>query len=236
MIIRAQVPGSGIEKTPSPWATKFTRLDVGERAGTAPKPGLARICSRCGAERPVICLHCHGTRFKNLRLGVSRAAEELTALAGRPVTEVTAAGAQSEDELQCAGLLIGTEAVLHRAGRADAVAFLDFDQELLSTRYRAAEQAHGLGYFIRSLVGLDREAVSQAFGRFVSGTTAAPDQIEFIGLIVQELTQAGVMEAERLYQSPFIDINPLGPEGVFPSAVVDQLFKVIADIRLSAAA
>ncbi|HEX7634607.1 MAG TPA: DEAD/DEAH box helicase family protein, partial [Noviherbaspirillum sp.] len=101
---------------------------------------------------------------------------------------------------------------------------------------RAAEQAHGLGYFIRSLVGLDREAVSQAFSRFVSGTTAAPDQIEFIGLIVQELTQAGVMEAERLYQSPFIDINPLGPEGVFPSAVVDQLFKVIADIRLSAAA
>jgi type I restriction enzyme, R subunit len=101
---------------------------------------------------------------------------------------------------------------------------------------RAAEQAHGLGYFIRSLVGLDREAVSHAFNRFVSGTTATPDQIEFIGLIVQELTQAGVMDAERLYQSPFIDINPLGPDGVFPSAVVDQLFKVISAIRLSAAA
>lgn len=101
---------------------------------------------------------------------------------------------------------------------------------------RAAEQAHGLGYFIRSLVGLDREAVSQTFNQFVRGTTATPDQIEFIELIVQELTQAGVMDAERLYQSPFIDINPLGPDGIFPSAVVDQLFKVISDIRLSAAA
>lgn len=101
---------------------------------------------------------------------------------------------------------------------------------------RAAEQAHGLGCFIRSLVGLDRETVSLAFNQFVSGTTATPDQIEFIELIVQELTQAGVMDAERLYQSPFIDINPLGPDGVFPSAVVDQLFKVISDIRLSAAA
>lgn len=44
------------------------------------------------------------------------------------------------------------------------------------------------------------------------------------------------MDPECLYQSPFIDINPLGPEGVFQSAVVDQLFKVISDIRLSAAA
>lgn len=101
---------------------------------------------------------------------------------------------------------------------------------------KAAEQAHGLGLFIRSLVGLDREAVSDAFSQFLSGTTAKPDQIEFIELIVTELTQAGVMDATRLYESPFIDINPLGPDGVFPSARVDQLFKVIAGIGMSAAA
>ena len=44
------------------------------------------------------------------------------------------------------------------------------------------------------------------------------------------------MEAERLYQTLFIDINPLGPDGVFPSAKVDQLIQVLADIRQSAAA
>jgi primosomal protein N' (replication factor Y) len=42
-------------------------------------------------------------------------------------------------------VLVGTEAVLHRADAAPAgielVAFLEFDQELLATRYRAAEQA-----------------------------------------------------------------------------------------------
>lgn len=64
---------------------------------------------------------------------------------------------------------------------------------------RSAERAHGLGYFIRLLVSLSREAVSQAFNQFVSGTTATPDQIEFVELLVQELTQAGVMDAERLY-------------------------------------
>lgn len=33
----------------------------------------------------------------------------------------------------------------------------------------AKEQSHGLGMFIRSLVGLDRETATQAFGEFISG-------------------------------------------------------------------
>jgi primosomal protein N' (replication factor Y) len=37
--------------------------------------------------------------------------------------------------------LVGTEAVLHRVTVASLVVFLDFDQELLAPRYRAAEQA-----------------------------------------------------------------------------------------------
>jgi type I restriction enzyme R subunit len=96
---------------------------------------------------------------------------------------------------------------------------------------KATENARGLGLFIRSLVGLDHAAVADIFGQFLKGKTATPDQIEFIDLIVQELTQAGVMEAERLYQSPFTDINGQGPEGVFPSATVDQLFNALAEIN-----
>ena len=106
-------------------------------------------------------------------------------------------------------------------------------QEIISA---AKEQSHGLGVFIRSLVGLDREAAVEAFSKFTSGTTATPDQIEFIDLVVQELTQNGVMEAGRLYEAPFIDICPQGPEGIFPSATVDQMVQVLAEIRLRAAA
>lgn len=101
------------------------------------------LCRRCGAERPVVCLDCGSTAFKQLRLGVSRAREELEVLAGAPVVEVTGAGDDTPD-LGPAGLAIGTEALLHRVHQADAVAFLDFDQELLATRYRTAEQALGL--------------------------------------------------------------------------------------------
>lgn len=112
-----------------------------DEAGSGSGPGPELVCGRCGTRRPVVCLHCHASRFKNLRLGVSRAREELEVLAGRAVVEVTAAAEVDDATLAEAPLLIGTEAVLHRVARADAVAFLDFDQELLSTRYRASEQA-----------------------------------------------------------------------------------------------
>jgi primosomal protein N' (replication factor Y) len=41
-------------------------------------------------------------------------------------------------------VVVGTEAVLHRTGGADAVAFLDFDAELLAPRLRAGEEALAL--------------------------------------------------------------------------------------------
>jgi primosomal protein N' (replication factor Y) len=80
--------------------------------------------------------------LKNVRAGVSRAREELSALAGEEVVEVTATTAGAD--LPDARVYIGTEAVLHQVPSADAVAFLDLDQELLAPRYRAAEQALAL--------------------------------------------------------------------------------------------
>lgn len=95
----------------------------------------------------------------------------------------------------------------------------------------ATEQSHGLGIFIRSLVGLDRETAKQAFSQFVAGTTATASQLEFIDLIVQYLTENGVMDAARLYESPFTDISQQGPEAVFPAAKVTELVQVLDDIR-----
>ena len=115
-----------------------------ERCGAAvtqPEPGVLR-CLRGDPDRPPVCLACGGGRFKNLRAGVSRVREELEALAGEPVVEVTATDGDPDD----ARIAVGTEAVLHRlaAGSAAAVAFLDLDQELLAPRYRATEQAMAL--------------------------------------------------------------------------------------------
>jgi primosomal protein N' (replication factor Y) len=106
-------------------------------------------CGRCGTGRPAICAACGSTRLKMLRMGVTRAAEELEALVRRPVAEVTSDGSSK----QRAPILVGTEAVLHRVRSADVVGFLDLDQELLAPRYRAAEQALALVARAAGLVG-----------------------------------------------------------------------------------
>ncbi|MBV9411736.1 MAG: hypothetical protein JO148_09070 [Acidimicrobiia bacterium] len=107
-------------------------------------------CRRCGAERPSVCASCGATRFRVLRMGVSKARDELERLAGRPVAEVSADASGPVDD---APVIVGTEAVLHRISSADAVAFLDFDQELLAPRYRAGEEALGLLARAARLVG-----------------------------------------------------------------------------------
>ncbi len=107
-------------------------------------------CLRCGAHRPPVCLVCGASRFANLRPGVTRLREELEAAANRPAVLVTGGG---DEQPAPAGVYVGTEAALHRVDRADTVAFLDFDREVLAPRYRAAEQAMALLVRAARLVG-----------------------------------------------------------------------------------
>jgi primosomal protein N' (replication factor Y) len=97
-------------------------------------------CRRCGQSRPALCNHCGGQRLKQLRIGVTRVREELEALAGTPVGEVTA----DTEAVPDTAVIVGTEALLHRVPKAHGVVFLDFDQELLAPRYTASESALGL--------------------------------------------------------------------------------------------
>ncbi len=120
-------------------------------AGPVADAGEATLeCRRCHATRPAVCIACGATRMKALRVGVTRAREELELLAGRPVAEVTAGDGGGVPD---APVVVGTEAVLHRVAGAHAVAFLDFDHELLAPRHTAGEQALALVARAARLVG-----------------------------------------------------------------------------------
>jgi len=101
---------------------------------------------------------------------------------------------------------------------------------------KAKDEAHGLGLFVRSLIGLDRGAAKEAFAAFLTGKTLSANQIEFINLIINHLTEHGVMEAKALYESPFTDIAPQGPEGIFSDSQVSELVAVLDAVKKSAAA
>jgi len=117
--------------------------------------GSVLRCPGCGAERPVVCAQCGSLRMKVLRQGVGRVREELEALLGVQVGEVS--GRPGDQPVPDDAVLVGTEAVLHRARHAGAVAFLDFDQHLCAPRFSAGEQALALLVRAGRLVG-GREA------------------------------------------------------------------------------
>jgi type I restriction enzyme R subunit len=101
---------------------------------------------------------------------------------------------------------------------------------------RAAEECQGLGLFVRSLVGLDRQAAKEALAGFLNGKSLGANQIDFVNLIVDHLTEHGLMDAAILYESPFTDLTPRGPDGMFDSSEVDQLVAVIDQVRSNAVA
>jgi len=88
---------------------------------------------------------------------------------------------------------------------------------------QAAEEARGLGLFVRSMVGLDRSAAKEALAGFIQGKTLTANQLEFLNLIVDHLTEHGIMEPARLYESPFTDLTPRGPDGLFKPTELDEL-------------
>lgn len=133
-------------------------------------------CRRCRVRRPAMCAECDSTRLGILRMGVARAAEELSALLGLEAVEVTARSAPGIPRLDDR-LVVGTEAALHRVGRATVVVFLDFDQHLLAPRYTAGEEALAL--------------VAQA-GRLVGGRDGAGRVVVQTRLAGHEVLRAAV--------------------------------------------
>lgn len=101
---------------------------------------------------------------------------------------------------------------------------------------RAAAESQGLGLFVRSLVGLDRQAAKEALAGFPNAKALSANQIEFVNLIVDRLTERGVIEAAMLYESPFTDLTPRGPDGIFSHSEVDELLSAIDRIRRTAIA
>jgi primosomal protein N' (replication factor Y) len=165
-------------------------------------------CPRCGRHRPQVCAGCGSTRLKVLRVGVSRAREELEALAGRPVVELTAGSGPIDPSAQ---VVVGTEAVLHRFHPGDGVsgvAFIDFDQELLASRVRATDEA-------LALLALASRLVRGRTGRVVVQTRVPDHPVLRAALLADPeiLAQDQLAVRRALALPPFTAVAVLSGEG-----------------------
>jgi primosomal protein N' (replication factor Y) len=169
----------------------------------------------------VVCAACGATTLKARRLGVTRVREELEALAGSPVAEIWGPPDPSRRDahrVEAAPVVVGTEAALHRVARADEVAFLDFDVELLAPRFRASEQALALLARAARLVSVgDGVGAHRAHGRVLVQTRQPRNPV----LMAAVAADPGVLDAAELDIRQELGLPPCRAMAVLSGATAD---------------
>jgi type I restriction enzyme R subunit len=107
--------------------------------------------------------------------------------------------------------------------------------DIETARQIESAQVRGFGVFLRSLVGLDRNAAQEKFAEFIAEGANA-NQMEFIGMVIEHVTKNGTMDPGLLYDTPFNDQSQDGPDGIFSPGEVDELFCRVREINESAVA
>jgi len=87
-----------------------------------------------------------------------------------------------------------------------------------------------LGVFIRSVVGLSKEALNQAFAEFISTGQLTASQMKFVRSIIDYMAHNGTVERGALIdEDPFTDLHDQGIFGVFHQNDA-QIYKVVSII------
>jgi type I restriction enzyme R subunit len=101
-------------------------------------------------------------------------------------------------------------------------------------QYEAVYGPQPLGRLVRSMLGMSVESAQAAFAAFLSSGTLQADQMRFIQMIIDYLTNNGVIDKQMLFQSPFTDQHDQGPLGIFDEAQVIQMIRILDEVNRNA--
>jgi type I restriction enzyme, R subunit len=107
-----------------------------------------------------------------------------------------------------------------------------FTESVAGTKEQFIEQfgEKPLGAFIRSITGLEKASLNEAFADFLQVGNLRADQMTFIKKIISYLSVNGTIDKTMLYESPFTDLNDQGISGVFGNDA--DLIKIVKIIDL----
>jgi type I restriction enzyme R subunit len=95
---------------------------------------------------------------------------------------------------------------------------------------------NNLGLFVRSLVGMERAVAQKALSEAISDLNLSSNQITFVEMIIDHISQNGYIEDHVLYESPYTDVCSEGPEGLFSPEALERIFGVLEQVRHTAQA
>ena len=120
------------------------------------------------------------------------------------------------------------------AAELDALEVLLFEASAAESR-EVFEEVYGQGVnladFIRSLVGLDRQAAEQVFAKYLNTQMFNAAQIRFVQNIVDMLTRKGSVPVPALFAPPFTNNNPKGLDGLFGASDADEIMTMVRAVN-----
>jgi type I restriction enzyme R subunit len=94
------------------------------------------------------------------------------------------------------------------------------------------DTAGDLAVAIRAVVGLVPEVVAARFSEFLARhPQLTAKQQRFMALLQNHVAKFGVITLDKLYEAPFTQVSPDGPDGVFDDKTVEDLITVIDRFR-----
>ena len=91
-----------------------------------------------------------------------------------------------------------------------------------------------IGYLVRSIVGLDRNAVTKVFAELLEQAPLHPDQISFLDEVIRYLMRNGIMKPKVLFDAPFTHINTKGVAGIFGDVGGKKVVELVREINHNA--
>lgn len=129
---------------------------------------------------------------------------------------------------------------LHKNQKINAFELQQLEQYLIAEALGSKEEFikefgdQPLGTFIRSIIGLDQDAIQTHFTSFIGEANLSAKQIKFMDTVIRYFVTNGYLETADLVEPPFTELNDGGMIGLFEDNHVHQLIGLIREINQNA--